>query len=388
MNSEAKKPVTLGMLQGRLATIERQDEAAAGFPLTLSINGVGFSLHSGNFQISEKGGLELSLSTKEVLSPASAGTQDALGAVLSAMDHARAEHSLQFGPLLSCPCCGCLAEQTDSECGHRVECTWCGLATEVEVEAAAARRTWNTRVERSASGPIDMELDLDSIESAALKVKKATPGEPWYYQEKSDAYTHIVRVDNPALNNSLIVTQLSQRTDGVSESIARYIAAVNPDVTLHLLHRLRSTQDLMDWRADVRREVELMEGNVLQGRAYKQGIARIDVLITAYRNAIHEAATHGGSENLEKAMRADQELREGVIEGLRMLQSSISTQLNLVAWGRKSDLGRIVECRCAFTWKPHGDFVVPLYAAQVANTPDDVYREIGAAPIFKQGGQA
>ncbi|MHB9801221.1 hypothetical protein ACYCAX_25850 [Pseudomonas sp. MT3] len=149
MNGDAKKPVTLAMLQGRLATIQRQDATAADLPLNVSINGVGFALHSSNFQVSEKGCLELSLSTKEVHSPALSGSQGALGAVLKTMDHARAEHSLQFGPLLSCPCCGCLAEQTDSECGHRVECTWCGLATEVEVDAAEARRTWNTRVERS-----------------------------------------------------------------------------------------------------------------------------------------------------------------------------------------------------------------------------------------------
>ncbi|PWU27321.1 hypothetical protein DK254_33060 [Pseudomonas sp. RW407] len=278
MNGDAKKPVTLSMLHGRLATIQRQDATAADLPLYASINGVGFALHSSNFQVSEKGALELSLSTKEVHSPALAGTQGALGAVLKTMDHARAEHSLQFGPLLNCPCCGCLAEQTDSECGHRVECTWCGLATEVEVEAAEARRTWNTR---------------------------------------------------------LVLT-----TSCIQEE---HLAA--------------------------QREAELISCETLQQQAYSQGMERVGELITSFRNAVL-------SEDLSAAIRAEQELREGVIEGFRMLQRSTFMQLNPVAWGRTSDLGRIVECRCAFTWKPHGDYVVPLYAAPVADVPDDVRRDI------------
>lgn len=69
----------------------------------------------------------------------------------------------------------------------------------------------------------------------AEAAKVAHPGTPWFYQEKSDVYTHIVRVDNPELNNSMIVTQLSQRTDGVSEAVARHIAAFNPDAALAML---------------------------------------------------------------------------------------------------------------------------------------------------------
>jgi hypothetical protein len=77
--------------------------------------------------------------------------------------------------------------------------------------------------------------DYSGLVKLAEAAKAATPGEPWHYQEQSDAYTHIVRVINPALNNSLIVAQLGQRTDGVSEAVARHIAAFNPDVALAML---------------------------------------------------------------------------------------------------------------------------------------------------------
>lgn len=46
-----------------------------------------------------------------------------------------------------------------------------------------------------------------------------TPG-PWSYQEKADAYTHIVR----SPTNRLIV-QLAQDTNGTAEANARLIAA-------------------------------------------------------------------------------------------------------------------------------------------------------------------
>jgi len=116
-------------------------------------------------------------------------------------------------------------------------------------------------------------------------------------------------------------------------------------------------------------EIELIACEARQRQAYRQGMERVGELITLFRNAVL-------SKDLSAAMHAEQELREGVIEGFRMLQSSTSMQLNPVAWGRISDLGRIVECRCAFTWKPHGEFVAPLYAAPVANIPDDVRRDI------------
>lgn len=80
--------------------------------------------------------------------------------------------------------------------------------------------------------------DYSELKQSAVAAKAAHPGDPWHYQENSDAYTHIVRVDNPKLNNSMIVAQLGQRTDGVSETVARYIAATNPDVILALISEL------------------------------------------------------------------------------------------------------------------------------------------------------
>lgn len=52
---------------------------------------------------------------------------------------------------------------------------------------------------------------------------KTTEG-PWFYQEESDAYTHIVRAPN-----NRMVCQLSQDTSGRAESEARLIAAA-PDL--------------------------------------------------------------------------------------------------------------------------------------------------------------
>lgn len=48
---------------------------------------------------------------------------------------------------------------------------------------------------------------------------KHTPG-PWFYQERSDAYTHIVRGDG-----NRFITQLAQDTSGEAEANARLIAA-------------------------------------------------------------------------------------------------------------------------------------------------------------------
>lgn len=46
-----------------------------------------------------------------------------------------------------------------------------------------------------------------------------TPG-PWWYQEKSDAYTHIVRA-----GENRFIAQFTQDTSGVSEANARLTAA-------------------------------------------------------------------------------------------------------------------------------------------------------------------
>jgi hypothetical protein len=80
--------------------------------------------------------------------------------------------------------------------------------------------------------------DYSDLTKIAQAAKEAHPGTPWYYQEQSDVYTHIVRVDNPALNNSMIVAHLAQRTDGVSEAVARHIAATNPDAALAMVDEI------------------------------------------------------------------------------------------------------------------------------------------------------
>lgn len=50
---------------------------------------------------------------------------------------------------------------------------------------------------------------------------KHTPG-PWFYQENSDAYTHIVRA---AAKPNLILVHLRQDSSGETEANARLIAA-------------------------------------------------------------------------------------------------------------------------------------------------------------------
>jgi len=82
--------------------------------------------------------------------------------------------------------------------------------------------------------------DYSELKQSAAAAKAVHPGDPWYYQEGSDVYTNIVRVDNPKLNNSMIVAQLGQRRDGGSETVARYIAATNPDVILALISELET----------------------------------------------------------------------------------------------------------------------------------------------------
>jgi hypothetical protein len=54
-------------------------------------------------------------------------------------------------------------------------------------------------------------------------VAQHTPG-PWWYQEKSDAYTHIVRT-----GENRFLCQLAQDTSGEAEANARLIAAA-PDL--------------------------------------------------------------------------------------------------------------------------------------------------------------
>jgi beta-phosphoglucomutase-like phosphatase (HAD superfamily) len=64
-------------------------------------------------------------------------------------------------------------------------------------------------------------------------MSKHTPG-PWHYQEKSDAYTHIVRA-----GERRFITQLSQDTSGEAEANARLMAAA-PEL-------LESAKSLLIW---------------------------------------------------------------------------------------------------------------------------------------------
>ncbi len=52
-------------------------------------------------------------------------------------------------------------------------------------------------------------------------MNKHTKG-PWFYQEKSDVYTHIVRAES---NPNGIICSCGQSSDGVDEANARLIAA-------------------------------------------------------------------------------------------------------------------------------------------------------------------
>ena len=68
----------------------------------------------------------------------------------------------------------------------------------------------------------------DKLRAAA---EAATPG-PWRYQERSDAYTHIVRA-----GESYFVCQLSQ-TGKQSEANARFMALANPANVTALIDRI------------------------------------------------------------------------------------------------------------------------------------------------------
>jgi DNA primase len=44
-----------------------------------------------------------------------------------------------------CPCCGLMATQISNDCGHRIECSGCGLATRPTATEAECRALWNRR---------------------------------------------------------------------------------------------------------------------------------------------------------------------------------------------------------------------------------------------------
>lgn len=73
---------------------------------------------------------------------------------------------------------------------------------------------------------------------------------PWSYQEKSDAYTHIVR--GPVHR---FICQLPQSTSGRAEDIARHIAAFHPDAVLSLLEERKVLREALE-RARIWHEAE------------------------------------------------------------------------------------------------------------------------------------
>jgi hypothetical protein len=77
--------------------------------------------------------------------------------------------------------------------------------------------------------------DTERIEEIKARLQAATPG-PWEYQERSDAYTHIVRTPP-----SRFLCQLSQDTSGVTEANARLIASAPSDISW-LLSRLEDAE--------------------------------------------------------------------------------------------------------------------------------------------------
>lgn len=89
----------------------------------------------------------------------------------------------------------------------------------------------------------EMKEDMDksrcsatSEQTAQPSVARFTPG-PWWYQEQSDAYTHIVRA-----GERRFITQLSQDRSGTAEANARLIAAA-PELYAALLEMMVVAED-------------------------------------------------------------------------------------------------------------------------------------------------
>ena len=98
-----------------------------------------------------------------------------------------------------------------------------------------------------------MDKKLEALLDAA---RTATPG-PWFYQEKSDAYTHIIR---PSANHGRIVVSFSQHSNGTSEKDARDVALANPATIQALVERVAAMEGALtsisaDWSDETAREL-------------------------------------------------------------------------------------------------------------------------------------
>lgn len=79
----------------------------------------------------------------------------------------------------------------------------------------------------------------EQIEEMKADMAAGTQG-PWWYQERSDAYTHIVRS-----GESRFLVQLGQDTSGVAESNARRIARL-PELEAEVLRLLEENEALSE----------------------------------------------------------------------------------------------------------------------------------------------
>ena len=103
--------------------------------------------------------------------------------------------------------------------------------------------------------------DLQQLKALALA---ATPG-PWFYQENSDAYTHIVR---PTANLNRIIASGTQTSEAHGEPTGRYIAAANPAVVLGLIasiERAAAPAPAEPTKAEVDAEVESYRRGYVEG---------------------------------------------------------------------------------------------------------------------------
>lgn len=87
-------------------------------------------------------------------------------------------------------------------------------------------------------------MNLNKLEELA---RAATPG-PWFYQEESDAYTHIVRAESQP---NLIVASGCQSSAATGAPTGRFIAATNPAAVLDLIDLIRKQEARIDELTEV-----------------------------------------------------------------------------------------------------------------------------------------